>query len=69
MSLSSLCWPQKESALGFRKFWNFNQALLFKLGWWILSGKDCLRIKVLRAKYKIWDNWLSHHSSSNASPI
>ena len=66
MSWSSLYWPQKESALGFRKFWDFNQALLSKLGRWILSGKDCRCIKVLREKYKIWDNWLSHHSSSNA---
>ena len=32
MSWSSLCWPQKEGGLGFRKFWDFNQALLPKLG-------------------------------------
>ena len=69
MSWSSLCWPQKEGGLGFRKFWDFNQALLPKLGWWILSEKDCLCIKVLREKYKIRDNWLAHHSPSNASPF
>ena len=48
---SSLCWPQKEGGLGFRKFRDFNQALLTKLAWCILSGKDCLCVKVLRAKY------------------
>ena len=55
--------------MGFRKFWDFNQALLSKLGWWILSRKDCLCIKVLTAKYKIRDNWLAHHSPSNVSPF
>ena len=55
--------------MGFRNLWVFNQALLSKLGWWILSGKDCLCIKVLRAKYKIRVNWLAHHSPSNASPF
>ena len=69
MSWSSLCLPQKEGGLGFRKFWDFNQALLSKLGWWILSRKVCLCIKVLTAKYKIRDNWLAHHSPSNASPL
>ena len=69
MSWSFLCLPQKEGGLGFIKFWDFNQALISKLGWWILSGKDCLCIKVLRAKYKIQDNWLAHHSPSNVSPF
>ena len=69
MSWPSLCSPHKEAGLGFRKFWDFNQALLSKLGWWILFGKDCFCIKVLKAKYKILDNWLAHHSPSNASPF
>ena len=69
MSWPSLCSPHKKGGLGFRKFWDFNQALLSKLGWWILFGNDCLCIKDLRAKYKILDNWLAHHSPSNASPF
>ena len=32
---SLLCRPQKEGGLGFRKFWDFNQALISKLAWWI----------------------------------
>ena len=66
---SSLCWSQKEGGLGFRKFWDFNQALLSKLAWWILSRKDCLCVKVLRAKYKVWGNWLNHKTVGSPSKI
>jgi hypothetical protein len=31
MAWSSLCWPIKEEGLGFRKFWDFNLAMLSKL--------------------------------------
>ena len=55
--------------MGFRKSWEFNQALLSKLAWWMLSGKSCLCVNVLRAKYKIRNNWLSHISQGNSSPI
>ena len=67
MSWSSLCWPQKEGGLGFRNLWDFNQALLSKLGWKILTRKDCLYVNVLRARYKIHNNWLTHSYSSHAS--
>ena len=50
ISWSSLCRPLKEGGLGFRKSWVFNQALLSKLAWWILSGKNCLCVNILRAK-------------------
>ena len=66
---SSLCWPLKEGGLGFRKFWDFNQALLSKLAWWILSEKDCLCVKVLRAKYKVRGNWLNHKTVGSPSKI
>lgn len=69
MSWLSLCWHQKEGGLGFRYFWDLNQALLSKLGWWIISGNDCLCVQVLRAKNKVPKNWLSHSSFGNASPF
>ena len=34
---SSLCKPLVEGGLGFRCFYNLNQALLSKLAWWVLS--------------------------------
>ena len=55
--------------MGFRNLWDFNQALFSKFGWWILTGKDCLCVKVLRAKYKIRNNWLTHSYHGHASPF
>ncbi|XP_030923696.1 uncharacterized protein LOC115950621 [Quercus lobata] len=69
ISWSSSCRPQKEGGLGFRKFRDFNQALLSKLAWWVLYGKDCLCIEVLRAKYKVHHNWLNQAPHSNASLV
>ena len=62
---ASLCWPLKEGGLGFKKFWEFNLALLSKLAWCLLTGKDCLCISLLRAKYKVRNNWLNHKASSS----
>ena len=57
---STLCRSQKEGGLGFKNFWDFNQAILSKLAWWILPGKNCLCVNVLKAKYKVRHNWLNH---------
>ena len=59
MAWSSLCKPKRDGGLGFRKFANFNLALLAKLAWWILTRKECLRIDLLIAKYKVRGNWLN----------
>ena len=59
MAWSSLYWPQKEGGLGFKRSWDFNQALLSKLAWWVLTEKNCLCVNVLRAKYKVRNNWLN----------
>ena len=68
MAWSSLCWPQKKGGLGFRKAWDFNQALLSKLAWWTLSEKNCLCVRLLRAKYKVGSNWLNHQTTGSSSP-
>lgn len=55
--------------LRFRRSWEFNQALLSKIGWWILSGKDCPCVNVLRAKYKVRRNWINHQTVGSPSMI
>ena len=67
-------WPQwrgrpyvglrRKEVWGFRKAWDFNQALLSKLAWWTLSEKNCLCVMLLRAKYKVRSNWLVEPSNS-----
>jgi hypothetical protein len=58
----NICTPVQEGGLGFRTFWNLNQACLAKLAWWVLSKKDSICIQVLHAKYKVRSNWLNHKS-------
>ena len=67
LSWESLCKPKKEGGLGFRKFWNFNLAMLSKFAWWILVGKESQCVKLLTAKYKVRRNQLSSSPRSNAS--
>ena len=55
--------------MGFRNFWDFNQALLSKFGWWIVLGEDCFCVQVLKAKYKVRNNWLSLSFLGKASPF
>ena len=62
-----LCKPLKEGGLGFRSFSNINAAMLAKLAWWVLSGKDILCVKVLLAKYKVGKNWLKAPPVKSAS--
>ena len=62
-----LCRPLKEGGLGFRSFYNINAAMLAKLAWWVLSGKDILCVKVLLAKYKVGKNWLKAPPIKSAS--
>lgn len=58
MAWSSLCKPREGGGLGFRKFADFNLAILAKLAWWVLTNKDCLCAEILEAKYKVGGNWL-----------
>uniref|UniRef100_A0A2N9G4J9 Reverse transcriptase zinc-binding domain-containing protein n=1 Tax=Fagus sylvatica TaxID=28930 RepID=A0A2N9G4J9_FAGSY len=52
LSWASLCKSKKDGGLGFRKFWDFNLAMLSKFAWWILVGKESQCVQLLRAKYK-----------------
>ena len=66
---STLYISQKEGGLCFRNFWNFNQAILSKIAWWILSCMSCLCVNVLKAS-PIWKNLLGvKHLISKAACI
>ena len=64
----SLCCPRKSGGLGFKKAKNINSALLAKLAWMIASKRDSLCMRILRAKYKVKDDWLRAEASKYASP-
>ena len=64
---NNLCTPMQEGGLGFRKFWNLNQAILAKLAWWVLSKRDSFCVKILHTKYKVRGNWLNKYSGSVSS--
>ena len=46
-----------------------NNALLAKLAWMIASKRDSLCMSILRAKYKVKDDWLRREPSRSASPV
>jgi hypothetical protein len=51
-----LCQPFSVGGLGFRSSESFNEAMIAKLAWWVLSGWDRFCIKVLKAKYHVGFN-------------
>ena len=63
----NICTSVQEGGLGFKTFWNLNQACLAKRAWWVLSKKDSICIQVLHGKYKVRSNWLNHKSRFVAS--
>ncbi|CAA7020450.1 unnamed protein product [Microthlaspi erraticum] len=54
-----MCWlawgkltrPKNQGGLGFREIQSFNDALLAKLSWRILTKPDCLLSRILKGKY------------------
>jgi|UniRef100_A0A2N9ILP7 hypothetical protein len=55
---SNLSKPLSDGGLGFRSFERFNEAMVAKLALWIMSNRDSFCVTVLRAKYKVENNWL-----------
>ena len=68
-SWDSLCQPKELGGLGFRLAKDFNQALLAKITWWIVSGRDSLCTHALRNKYKVKSDQLYNDTVKNASPL
>ena len=68
-SWDSLCCPSSIGGLGFKKSKALNSALLAKLAWMMASNRDSLCMRILRAKYKVKEDWLRSAASRHASPI
>ena len=68
-SWDKICNPKCVGGLGFKKFKDFNNALIAKLAWMIASGRDSLCMRTLRATYKVKDDWLHAEPHKVASPI
>jgi hypothetical protein len=49
----NLCQPKKLGGLGFRQSKKYNEALLAKLTWMVISKRDSLCMQALRSKYKV----------------
>lgn len=56
-----------DGELGFKSFESFNMAVMAKLDWWVLSNRDSYCVKILRAKYRVHNNWLNSGPTKNAS--
>jgi hypothetical protein len=67
LAWSKLCKPHSLGVLGFREFERFNEAMLAKLTWWVLSNWDSLCVNVLRAKYRVGNQWLQSNAAKSAS--
>ena len=46
-----------------------NSALLAKLAWMIATKRDSLYMRILRAKYRVKEDWLRSKATRHASPI
>ncbi|XP_075640568.1 putative mitochondrial protein AtMg00310 [Castanea sativa] len=63
-----LCHPKCIGGLGFKKAKEFNSALLAKVAWMIATKRDNIYMNVLKAKYKVSQDWLYNEPPRIASP-
>ncbi|XP_075658750.1 putative mitochondrial protein AtMg00310 [Castanea sativa] len=63
-----LCKPKCAGGLGFKKTREVNATLLAKLSWMVASGNQSIYMEVLRAKYKVKEDWLRANSRKSSSP-
>ena len=64
---ADLCAPKAMGGLGFRSVKHFNAALLAKLAWMMVSGRDSPCMCALRSKYKVHRGWLFSEPVKNPS--
>ena len=67
LSWNAICLPKEFGGLGFRKFKNINSALLSKLCWNLVAGKDELWSSLLKSKYLSKENFFDYHLKSGVS--
>lgn len=67
ISWSKLTLSKRDGGLGFREIQKFNDALLAKISWRILSKPSCLLAKTLMGKYCKNSTFLECHVTSSTS--
>jgi hypothetical protein len=62
-----LCQPKQLGGLKFKKAKRFNEALLAKLSWMVISKRVSICMQALRSKHKVRHDWLRREPIKNAS--
>ncbi|PRQ57482.1 hypothetical protein RchiOBHm_Chr1g0348821 [Rosa chinensis] len=67
LNWSRLGLPKSKGGMGFRDLQDFNQALLAKQGWRILTNPTALWVRVLKARYFPMDTFFTARKGSSPS--